>query len=42
MTTRHIALCVFDEALLAYRLQKEDKMSPEKIRELIIAKYSTE
>ena len=35
----HCAVCV-DEALLAYKLQKEDKMSPEKIRELIIAKYS--
>jgi hypothetical protein len=35
----HCAVCV-DEALLAYKLQKEDKMSPEQIRELIIAKYS--
>jgi len=37
----HCAVCV-DEALLAYKLQKEDKMSPDKIRELIIAKYSAE
>jgi hypothetical protein len=37
----HCAVCV-DEALLAYKLQKEDKMSPEKIRELIVAKYSAE
>jgi hypothetical protein len=37
----HCAVCV-DEALLAYKLQKEDKLPPEKIRELIIAKYSAE
>jgi hypothetical protein len=35
------AVCV-DEALLAYKLQKEQGMSPEKIRETIIAKYSAE
>ena len=35
----HCAVCV-DEALLAYKLQKEDGMTPEKIRETIIAKYS--
>jgi hypothetical protein len=35
----HCAVCV-DEALLAYKLQKEEGMSPEKIRETIIAKYS--
>jgi hypothetical protein len=35
----HCAVCV-DEALLAYKLQKEDGMSPEKIRETIIEKYS--
>lgn len=34
----HCAVCV-DEALLAYKLQKEEGMSPEKIRETIIAKY---
>jgi hypothetical protein len=37
----HCAVCV-DEALLAYKLQKEDGMSPEKIRETIISKYSKE
>jgi hypothetical protein len=37
----HCAVCV-DEALLAYKLQKEQGMSPEKIRETIIAKYSAE
>ena len=37
----HCAVCV-DEALLAYKLQKEEGMSPEKIRETIIAKYSAE
>jgi hypothetical protein len=37
----HCAVCV-DEALMAYKLQKEDKLPPEKIRELIIAKYSAE
>lgn len=35
----HCVVCV-DEALLAYKLQKEDGMTPEKIRETIIAKYS--
>ena len=35
----HCAVCV-DEALLAYKLQKEEGMTPEKIRETIIAKYS--
>ncbi len=35
----HCAVCV-DEALLAYKLHKEDGLSPEKIRETIIAKYS--
>ncbi len=34
----HCAVCV-DEALLAYKLQKEEGMSPEKIRETIIKKY---
>jgi hypothetical protein len=37
----HCAVCV-DEALLAYKLQKEEKLPPEKIRELIIAKYSAD
>lgn len=37
----HCAVCV-DEALLAFKLQKEEGMSPEKIRETIIAKYSEE
>ena len=33
------AVCV-DEALLAYRLQKEEKLTPAQIRERIIAQYS--
>jgi hypothetical protein len=33
------AVCV-DEALLAYKLQKEDKLTPEQVREKIIEKYS--
>ena len=36
----HCAVCV-DEALLAFRLQKEQKMTPEQVREVIIEKYST-
>ena len=36
----HCAVCV-DEALLAYKLQKEEGLSPEKIRETIIEKYGT-
>lgn len=35
----HCAICV-DEALLAYKLQKEDKLTPEQVRERIIAQYS--
>ena len=35
----HCAVCV-DEALLAYRLEKEEKLKPEQIRERIIAQYS--
>ncbi|HEY0079857.1 MAG TPA: CYCXC family (seleno)protein [Pyrinomonadaceae bacterium] len=35
----HCAVCV-DEALLAYRLQKEEKLSPEQIRERIIKDYA--
>ncbi|MDQ3650591.1 MAG: PCYCGC domain-containing protein [Acidobacteriota bacterium] len=35
----HCAVCV-DEALLAYQMQKEEKLTPAQIRERIIAKYS--
>lgn len=35
----HCAVCV-DEALLAYKLQKEDKLTPEQVRVAIIEKYS--
>ena len=35
----HCAVCV-DEALLAYKLQQEDKLTPEQVRERIIAQYS--
>ena len=35
------AVCV-DEVLLAYRLQKEEKLTPEQIRERIIAQYSAQ
>ena len=35
----HCAVCV-DEVLLALRLQKEEKLTPEQIRERIIAQYS--
>lgn len=35
----HCAVCV-DEALLAYYLEKQEKLSPEQIRERIIAVYS--
>ena len=35
----HCAVCV-DEALLAFRLQKEQKMTPEQVREVIVEKYS--
>lgn len=34
------AVCV-DEALLAYKLQKEEKMTPEQVRQVIIQKFST-
>ena len=34
----HCAVCV-DEALLAYKLQKEDGLKPDQIREAIIAQY---
>ena len=33
------AVCV-DEALLAYRLQKEEGMTPERVRQVIVDKYS--
>jgi len=35
----HCAVCV-DEALLAYKLQNQDKLTPEQVREVIIEKYS--
>jgi hypothetical protein len=37
----HCAVCV-DEALLAHRLEKEEKLKPDQIRERIIAQYSTQ
>jgi hypothetical protein len=36
----HCAVCV-DEALLAHKLEKEDKLSPEQVREKIIEAYSS-
>ncbi|HKR59073.1 MAG TPA: CYCXC family (seleno)protein [Pyrinomonadaceae bacterium] len=36
----HCAVCV-DEALLAYQLQTQEKMTPEQVRQHIIEKYST-
>jgi hypothetical protein len=35
----HCAVCV-DEALLAFQLQTQDKMTPEQVRQRIIEKYS--
>jgi len=35
----HCGVCV-DEVLLAYRLEKDEKLNPEQIRERIIAQYS--
>jgi hypothetical protein len=35
----HCAVCV-DEALVAYQLQKEEKLSPSQIRERIIMQFS--
>ena len=35
------AVCV-DEALLAYRLQKEEKKTPEQVRQIIIEKYAAD
>lgn len=37
----HCAVCV-DEALLAYRLQQEEKLTPEQVRERIVEKYSVD
>jgi hypothetical protein len=37
----HCAVCV-EEALLAYKLQKEERLNPAQIRERIIAKYGQE
>lgn len=37
----HCAVCV-DEALLAYQLQKDEKLTPKQVREKIIEKYSVE
>jgi hypothetical protein len=37
----HCSVCV-DEALLAYKLQKEDKLTPEQVRQKIIAQYSAD
>lgn len=37
----HCAVCV-DEALLAYRLEKNENLKPEQIRERIIAQYSVQ
>ena len=35
------AVCV-DEALLAYKLQKDQKLTPEQVREKIVEKYSSD
>jgi hypothetical protein len=37
----HCATCI-DEALLAYQLETEQKLTPEQIRERVIAQYSTQ
>lgn len=37
----HCAVCV-DEALLAYRLQKDEGLAPEQIRDRIVEKYSAD
>ena len=36
----HCAVCV-DEALMAYQLQKDEKLTPEQVRERIVKKYSS-
>src|SRR5688572_6908725 len=35
----HCAVCV-DEALLAYKLEKQDKLTPAQVRAIIVEKYS--
>jgi Protein of unknown function with PCYCGC motif len=35
----HCAVCI-DEALMAYKMEKEDKLTPEQIRQRIVAHYS--
>ena len=35
----HCAVCI-DEALMAYKMEKEEKLSPEQIRQRIIAHYT--
>lgn len=37
----HCAVCM-DEAILAYRLQKQENLTPAQIRERIIAQYASE
>lgn len=37
----HCAVCV-DEALLAYKLQKDQRLTPEQVREKIVEKYSVD
>jgi len=37
----HCAVCV-DEALLAYSLTKDAKMTPQQVREKIVEKYSVD
>jgi Protein of unknown function with PCYCGC motif len=37
----HCAVCV-DEALLAYKLQQEEKLTPDQVRARIIEKYSAQ
>lgn len=37
----HCAVCV-DEALMAYRLEKDQRLTPEQVRKVIIEKYSVE
>lgn len=37
----HCAVCI-DEALMAYKMEKEDKLKPEQIRQRIIAHYTAQ
>ena len=37
----HCAVCT-DEALLAYQLERQQRLTPEQVRKIIIEKYSTE